>query len=53
LLDRFVQAEPWLTRDKVMIDSLKTIGVEKGKAVQTRREDEVDSRSRRRAKRTT
>ncbi|MEK7949209.1 DUF1254 domain-containing protein [Luteolibacter soli] len=32
LLDRFVQAEPWLTRDKVMIDSLKTIGIEKGKS---------------------
>ncbi len=31
LLDRFVQAEPWLTRDKVMIDVLKTIGIEKGK----------------------
>jgi hypothetical protein len=31
LLDRFVQAEPWLTRDKVMIDILKTIGIEKGK----------------------
>lgn len=31
LLDRFVQAEPWLRRDKVMIDSLKTIGIEKGK----------------------
>ncbi len=31
LLDRFVQIEPWLTRDKVMIDSLKTIGIEKGK----------------------
>ncbi|QIF05339.1 DUF1254 domain-containing protein [Roseimicrobium sp. ORNL1] len=30
-LDRFVQAEPWITRDKVMIDSLKTIGIEKGK----------------------
>jgi hypothetical protein len=30
LLDRFVQAEPWLTRDKVMIDTLKTIGIEKG-----------------------
>lgn len=30
-LDRFVQAEPWLTRDKVMIDALKTIGIEKGK----------------------
>jgi hypothetical protein len=30
-LDRFVQAEPWLTRDKVMIDVLKTVGIEKGK----------------------
>lgn len=30
-LDRFVQAEPWLTRDKVMIDSLRTLGIEKGK----------------------
>jgi hypothetical protein len=26
-----VQVEPWLTRDKVMIDILKTIGIEKGK----------------------
>jgi hypothetical protein len=31
LLDRFVQAEPWLTRDKVMIDMLKSIGIEKGR----------------------
>ena len=31
LLDHFVQTEPWLTRDKVMINSLKTIGIEKGK----------------------
>jgi hypothetical protein len=31
LLDRFVQAEPWLMRDKVMIDILRTIGIEKGK----------------------
>ncbi len=30
-LHRFVQAEPWLTRDKVMIDLLKSIGIEKGK----------------------
>ena len=30
-LDRFVQIEPWLTRDKVMIDMLKSIGIEKGK----------------------
>jgi hypothetical protein len=31
LLDRFIQREPWLTRDKAMIDSLKTLGIEKGK----------------------
>jgi hypothetical protein len=31
MLDRFVQREPWQTRDKVMIDQLKTIGIEKGK----------------------
>jgi hypothetical protein len=30
-LHRFVQYEPWLTRDKAMIDSLKSIGIEKGK----------------------
>src|SRR5262249_36407384 len=30
-LDRFVQTEPWLERDKVMIDQLKSIGIEKGK----------------------
>ena len=30
-LDRFVQREPWIERDKVMIDQLKTIGIEKGK----------------------
>jgi hypothetical protein len=34
-LDRFVQREPWLERDKVMIDSLKSIGIEKGKAFST------------------
>jgi hypothetical protein len=34
LLHRFVQVEPWLTRDKVMIDSLKSIGIEKGKPFQ-------------------
>ena len=33
-LNRFVQREPWLTRDKVMIDQLKTIGIEKGKPFQ-------------------
>ena len=30
-LDRMVQREPWLTRDKAMIDILKSIGIEKGK----------------------
>ncbi|HEX6224475.1 MAG TPA: DUF1254 domain-containing protein [Chryseolinea sp.] len=30
-LDRIVQSQPWLTRDKCMIDQLKTIGIEKGK----------------------
>ncbi len=30
-LDRFVQREPWLERDKAMIDQLKTIGIEKDK----------------------
>jgi hypothetical protein len=31
LLNRLVQEEPWLTRDKAMIDSLKTLGIEKSK----------------------
>jgi len=30
-LDRIIQTEPWLTRDKAMIDELKSIGIEKGK----------------------
>ena len=30
-LDRMVQAEPWLERDRAMIDQLKTIGIERGK----------------------
>ena len=29
-LDRFVQSEPWLERDKAMIGQLKSIGIEKG-----------------------
>ena len=33
LLDRMVQAEPWLERDRAMIDPLKTIGIERGKAL--------------------
>jgi hypothetical protein len=31
MLDRFVQREPWVERDKAMIDQLKSIGIEKGK----------------------
>jgi hypothetical protein len=30
-LDRVVQSEPWLQRDRAMIDPLRTIGIEKGK----------------------
>ena len=30
-LDRIVQTEPWLPRDKVMVDILKSVGIEKGK----------------------
>jgi hypothetical protein len=30
-LNRFVQAEPWLDRDRIMIDQLKSLGIEKGK----------------------
>ena len=29
-LDRFVQNEPWLERDKAVIDQLKSIRVENG-----------------------
>jgi hypothetical protein len=30
-LDRVVQSEPWIERDRGMIDQLRTIGIEKGK----------------------
>jgi hypothetical protein len=30
-LDRIVQTEPWLQRDRAMIDPLKSLGIEKGK----------------------
>jgi hypothetical protein len=33
-LNEMVQAEPWLERDKAMIDQLKTIGIERGKPFQ-------------------
>ena len=31
VLNRTIQAEPWLERDRAMIDQLKTIGIERGK----------------------
>jgi hypothetical protein len=31
LLDRVVQSEPWIARDRAMIDQLRSIGVEKGR----------------------
>jgi hypothetical protein len=31
-LNRIVQEEPWIDRDRVMIDSLKSLGIEKGKS---------------------
>jgi hypothetical protein len=30
-LDRIVQSEPWLERDRAMIDQLRSLGIEKGK----------------------
>ena len=30
-LDRMVQSEPWLDRDRAMIDQLRSLGIEKGK----------------------
>jgi hypothetical protein len=33
-LDTILQSEPWLERDKAMIDPLKTIGIERGKPFQ-------------------
>lgn len=32
VLDQFVQREPWLSRDLVMVDFLKSIGIEKSKS---------------------
>ncbi len=40
-LDRIVQTEPWITRDRVMIDLLRTIGIEKGKSFAPSAEDET------------
>lgn len=33
-LNRIVQTEPWLDRDRVMIDQLRALGIEKGKPYQ-------------------
>ncbi|HKP63712.1 MAG TPA: DUF1254 domain-containing protein [Polyangiales bacterium] len=33
-LDRIVQSEPWLARDRALIDPLKSLGIEKGKPFQ-------------------
>jgi hypothetical protein len=33
-LDRMVQYEPWLLRDKAMIDQLRSVGIDKGKPFQ-------------------
>ena len=49
-LDRVVQIEPWLTRDKVMIDMLKSIGIEKGKPFNPDAKTQDDPRTRRRAR---
>ena len=43
MLDHFVQREPWLERDKVMIGSLKTIGIEKGKPFAPEAKTRADS----------
>ena len=33
-LSRVVESQPWLERDRAMIDTLRTLGIEKGKAFQ-------------------
>lgn len=33
-LDRIVQSEPWIDRDRAMIDQVKSLGIEKGKPFQ-------------------
>jgi len=47
-LNRIVQAEPWLERDKAMIDQLKSIGIEKGKTFNpdSRTQDVLNSAAR-------
>ena len=43
-LDRMVQAEPWLERDKAMIAPLRTIGIERGKRFKPDARDAGDPR---------
>ena len=43
-LDRIVQTEPWFDRDRVMIDLLKTLGIEKGKPFAPDRRDPAGAR---------
>ena len=47
-LDRVVQIEPWLARDRLMIDMLQSIGIEKGKPFNpdTRTQDVLNSAAR-------
>ena len=47
-LDRIVQREPWLERDKAMIDQLKSIGIEKGKLFKPDAKDAEDPQGGRR-----
>ena len=43
-LNRIVQSEPWLDRDRAMIDQLKSLGIEKGKPFAPHCRDEAGSR---------
>ena len=52
-LNRMIQIEPWLDRDRAMIDMLKSIGIEKGKPFDPDEKHEDDPHRRHRPKRTT
>jgi len=47
-LDRFIQKEPWFERDRAMIDTLRVIGIEKGKpfALDAARRKQLDAAAR-------
>ena len=45
-LDRFVQSEPWIDRDRAMIDMLKSIGIEKGKTFDPDRDTQARAEGR-------